>query len=299
MDAVPFMPEMLRHVGKRFRVTRRVEKICDTIAATGSRRMTDTVYLEDLRCDGSGHDGCQAGCRIYWKEAWLRRIEAEPETSVPPTGTGGLAALEQLAVAGTRTHRERDGETAEVWRCQATEALKASTPLKVRNLGQYGRELTSHNYRLLRFVPLLIRAFFMEIADRTRLMPPLPLKGDGAKSAPAETLNLRPGDVVKVRSAEEIARTLDRNGFNRGLSFDREMLPYCGRTCVVRDRVNRIIDDKTGRMLEISTDALILEGVVCGGVRSAGRWFCPREIYAFWREAWLVRADDASTSQLG
>ncbi len=53
LDAVPFMPEMLRHVGKRFTVTRRVEKICDTIANTGSRRMTDTVYLEDLRCDGS------------------------------------------------------------------------------------------------------------------------------------------------------------------------------------------------------------------------------------------------------
>ena len=77
LDAMPFMPEMLQYVGRRFTVSRRVEKICDTIAATGSRRMRDTVYLEDLRCDGSGHGGCQAGCRIYWKEAWLRRVDGD------------------------------------------------------------------------------------------------------------------------------------------------------------------------------------------------------------------------------
>ena len=40
-----------------------------------SRRLRDAVLLEDLRCDGSGHGGCQAGCRIYWKESWLRRVQ--------------------------------------------------------------------------------------------------------------------------------------------------------------------------------------------------------------------------------
>ena len=75
LDDMLFMPEMRQYVGRRFTVSRRVEKICDTIAATGSRRVYDTVYLEDLRCDGSGHGGCQAGCRIYWKEAWLRRVD--------------------------------------------------------------------------------------------------------------------------------------------------------------------------------------------------------------------------------
>jgi hypothetical protein len=35
---------------------------------------------------------------------------------------------------------------------------------------------------------------------------------------------------LQVRSPAEIAATLDENGLNRGLSFDREMLPYCGRT---------------------------------------------------------------------
>src|SRR4051795_288261 len=77
LDAVPFMPEMLQYIGERFTVSKRVEKICDTICPIGSRRMRDTVFLEELRCDGSGHGGCQAECRIYWKEAWLTKVEDE------------------------------------------------------------------------------------------------------------------------------------------------------------------------------------------------------------------------------
>src|SRR4051794_41226885 len=82
---MPFMGEMLRHTGKRYTVSRRVDKICDTVAATGSRRMRATVYLEDLRCDGSAHGGCQAGCKLYWKEAWLRRVDGATEASTEET----------------------------------------------------------------------------------------------------------------------------------------------------------------------------------------------------------------------
>ncbi len=126
------MPEMLRHAGRRYTVTRRVDKICDTIAATGSRRMHATVYLEDLRCDGSGHGGCQAGCKLYWKEAWLRRVDNDSGAVNPSDGS--VAKLEHLAQAGTRTVREVGGERSEVWRCQATEAFNATEPLKTSNL---------------------------------------------------------------------------------------------------------------------------------------------------------------------
>jgi hypothetical protein len=106
-------------------------------------------------------------------------------------------------------------------------------------------------------------------------------------------LNLQPGDFVQVRSRNEIVPTLDKNGRNRGLSFDREMLPYCGGTYRVKDRVQRIIDERTGRMIHISRDCLILEDVVCSGERSVGRLFCPRQIYPYWREAWLRQVDEA------
>ena len=57
VDHVPFMPEMLQHVGSRFRVAQRAEKICDLVGPGGSRRMRDTVFLENLRCDGASPTG--------------------------------------------------------------------------------------------------------------------------------------------------------------------------------------------------------------------------------------------------
>jgi hypothetical protein len=295
LDNMPFMPEMLAHAGRRYRVTRRVDKICNTIDLTGSRRMRATVYLEDLRCDGSGHGGCQAGCKLYWKEAWLRRVKGD---SVAIGGDGDNdSRLERLARAGTRT--VRDGGAAEVWRCQATEALKASEPLRVSNVQQYWRELTNGNFGFFRFIVLAMRALVMEIAGRVGLLKPLPLSGPGGGPVSAEPLNLQPGELVQVRTPNEIAATLDETGLNRGLSFDREMLPYCGRMFRVRDKVHRIIDDKTGRMLTIPRDCIILDGVVCSGERSIGRWFCPREIYPFWRESWLRRVEESDRTRAG
>jgi hypothetical protein len=283
LDGMPFMPEMAAHVGRRYTVSRRVDKICNTVDATGSRRMYDTVYLEDLRCDGSGHGGCQAGCRIYWKEAWLRRVDGQSGTADP--SDNGIAELGRLAGASTRTARELKGERVEAWRCQATDALKFSERLKTSNLAQYWREFRSGNFTPFRFIRLLVRGFVMEVARRTGLLKALPLHGRGA--APPSELGLRPGDLVQVRPPDEIESTLDEKGFNRGLSFDREMLPYCGRTVRVKDTVDRIIDEKTGRMLKIPKDSLILEGAVCSGERTPGCWFCPREIHSFWRESWV------------
>jgi hypothetical protein len=319
LDNMPFMPEMIRHAGRRYTVTRRVDKICDTIAATGSRRMHDTVYLDDLRCDGSDHGGCQAGCKLYWKEAWLKRVESESgavdSESACVGASDGADDLERVAEAGARVVAEAaeaqtdleqvDGQRRERWRCQATEAFNASHQLKTSNLSQYWRELRNGNFGPLRFVRLLARAFVMELASRVGLLNPLPLHGPGPASepaaangaGPAKPLDIRPGELVRVRSPEEIAATLDDEGLNRGLSFDREMLPYCERTVRVMDRVQRIIDDRTGRMLKIPKDCLILEGAVCSGERSAGRWFCPRQIHSFWREAWVSRVDAAGATE--
>ena len=296
LDRMPFMPEMLQYAGRRYTVTRRVDKICDTIAATGSRRMRDTVYLDDLRCDGSGHGGCQAGCLIYWKEAWLRRVDVHAGAA-PASDPNATAELERVAQAGTRTVREEGAD--EVWRCQATDAFKASEPLKTSNPTQYWREMTNGNFGLLRFIRLMLRAVVMEAWFRLGRLKPLPLRGPATGPAATEPLDLQPGERVRVRSPEDIAATLDETGHNRRLSFDREMLPFCGRTFHVKDRVNRIIDDRTGRMMNISKDCIILDGTVCSGERSTGRWFCPRQIHAYWREAWLERVEDPVVTESG
>src|SRR5262245_33341303 len=99
LDGLPFMVEMVRFCGQRFLVDKRADKICDTIGYTGSRCLPDTVLLGDLRCDGAEHGGCQAECRYFWKEAWLRRSEGP--VSMPAEDQAAAAALrERVARAG-------------------------------------------------------------------------------------------------------------------------------------------------------------------------------------------------------
>ena len=54
---------------------------------------------------------------------------------------------------------------------------------------------------------------------------------------------------MRVRSPEEIGKTLNSQGGPSGLLFTHEMVPYCGMTFRVRSRVDRLIDESTGRML--------------------------------------------------
>src|SRR4029453_4446308 len=68
LKALPFMPEMLKYSGSRFRVSRRAIKLCDTIDSTGMHRMYVTVHLEGLRCDGSAHGGCPGGGPPCWTQ---------------------------------------------------------------------------------------------------------------------------------------------------------------------------------------------------------------------------------------
>src|SRR5260370_34771077 len=85
LDGLPFMPEMLAFCGRRLRVSKRADNTC---ALGQPRRIERTVHLEQLRCDGSSHRGCEAGCLLLWKEAWLRCATDDPEVSSPVTADG-------------------------------------------------------------------------------------------------------------------------------------------------------------------------------------------------------------------
>ena len=43
-----------------------------------------------VRCDGSAHDGCQAGCLLFWKLAWLKAADAPADTLSIPSSSGYL-----------------------------------------------------------------------------------------------------------------------------------------------------------------------------------------------------------------
>ena len=53
-------------------------------------------------------------------------------------------------------------------------------------------------------------------------------------------------------------------------------------------RVERIIDEKSGRMLRFKNPCIVLDDVTCPG---AYHRQCPRGIYQYWREIWLERVE--------
>ena len=64
------------------------------------------------------------------------------------------------------------------------------------------------------------------------------------------------------------------------------MTKYCGRTVQVLRRVDRIVEEPTGRMIPMKTPWVILTGGIC---TAAYHRSCPRAIFAYWRETWLER----------
>ena len=296
LEGMPFMPEMLQYCGGTFRVSRRADKTC---AGDGVlRRMHGTVHLANLRCDGSGHDGCEAACLLFWKEAWLERVETADELPKPVPG-GDESRLRDVLSDVTKIETDPT-----VYRCQATEIPSSSNPLRFREVDQYVGD--ARNWGLAKVMRgLLVMAFNLWQTVSKRHLPRWLLIAEGrsypflsgphpvAKGAtPSATLDLQPGELVRIKSKREIEATLDRNLHNRGLGFDPEMVPYCGRTARVRARVNRIVDEHTGRIIEIKSDCIMLEGIVCSADYHR---FCPRGIYSYWREIWLERVEESAT----
>jgi hypothetical protein len=307
LDGLPFMPEMLGFCGRRYRVRARAHKACDTIDWQQYRRMESAVHLEDLRCDGSAHGGCQAGCLIFWREAWLRRVEPEqdaaPEsrtTSEQTPGTDAAGASKEALFAATQIGTNEAGEA--LFSCQATEVLSASKGLlSWWEPSQYVEDVTSGNSTVWRVVRALLVGLFNRFQQaNARFLPRFCLIRDCKRypfiegkatsgATPTGSLGLQPGEIVEIKSREEIFATLDENDKTQGLRFDSEMLQYCGRRARVLRRIENIIDEKARRMLTIRRDTVILDGVICRGDYHRS---CPRAIYPYWREAWLRRVED-------
>lgn len=301
LDNLPFMPEMLRMCGQRFRVHKVAHKLCDTISGSGMRRMERAVHLAGARCDGSAHGGCQTACSLYWKEAWLKRVEpGTPQTEPAETGEARPSRrLLPLLEANSRKEPGPDGE--ERYSCQATELLRAApTCLPLKDMRQYVMDVRSGNAGVF----AVLRAFLVGLFNRyqkasKRILPRWLwirggmrwgwLKGRAGAKTPVVELGLQPGELVRIKSKEEILETLNDDLLNRGMGFEEEMSRYCGRTARVRARVDRCLDEKTGRMLRMKTACIILDDIVCGGVYNLN---CPREFVPFWREIWLERVEE-------
>lgn len=303
---LPLMPEMLAFAGRRFRVSAVAHKTCDTVNKTGGRAVDDVVHLDDLRCDGSAHGGCQATCLLFWHTAWLRPVPG-PTAVADDVAAPAAAADPGRLAAGARRQRE-DGAT--IYRCQATTLPQWTRPLAWWDARQYWRDVRSGNVSAWRALTTLFLAGVFKLRrlpvgyrlwcwtyDRLhRVLKGAPdPHGSGAipsgSPTPDRRTDLAPGELVQINSKEAIFATVNHQCRNRGLQVDEEMTRYCGGRYRVRSRVTQIINESTGEMMHFSNPCIVLEGVDCLGEYADRRLLCPRRITTYWREIWLERVD--------
>jgi hypothetical protein len=320
MEGLPFMPQMFQYCGKRFKVYKRAHKTCDTVFPVRGRRLSDSVHL-DLRCNGEAYGGCQAACLIFWKTAWLKPAtqngtpivlssRSEPLQTEPPVISASCTEADVCAGTITGDPKATDGPR---YICQATQLPYFTTTLCWWDIRQYLEDFTSGNVTFGRFLRGLIYASYNNLINSGigvgRLLRwlydsfqslyggiPYPRRSGTIpvdQPTPQCTLNLQPGELVRVKSYKEILATLNTKNMNRGLYFDAEAVPYCGGTYRVWSRVNKYIDEKTGKLILMKNSSILLEGGWCRSRYSECRMFCPRSIYTWWREIWLERVSES------
>ena len=277
LERLPFMPEMVDYCGQRFRVSKRVVKTCYYGLSTGMRKFPaeDVVILEGVRCAGDAHDGCQKACNIFWREAWLRRVDLPQGPRVVPVD-GGKPQLRS---------RLKTKSGPDTYFCQASEILNATHALsRVARLWRCVAEVRSGNCGVVEMGRRIGVWLFWK--TREALLGPY---GRGTnKSTPTETLELQSGEWVEVKPMPGITETLNEKSHNRGLYFTPAMRRLCGEPYRVERRLDKIIVDGTG-VMRTMRNTVFLEGSLCGCpcVAFGG---CPRGEHAYWREIWLRRA---------
>lgn len=311
LEGLPFMPQMVPLCGKRFQVSKRAHKFCDF--GPDARRMTDAVFLDDIRCDGATYGGCEMDCLIVWKTAWLQPSSAAADVPEPAMDHARSEALHTLALAGTRRPEVGAAAGSERFACQATELPVATTAQSVWDYRQYIEDYRSGNASLTEIVTVLFLFLYEKVATsglglgwfmrsawdlmhRISGSVPYPYrkgKLPNKSRTPTTDLGIRPGEFVRIKTYDEVLQTVTEDLSNRGMNFAPEMVQYCGKSFRVSRRLSRIMNERTGHILELKNQCLVLEGAGCPA-HFARPLLCPRGMSPYWREIWLERVDKAA-----
>jgi hypothetical protein len=119
-DGLPFMPEMVHYCGKRFRLSSQVRKSCVECRISGRTiidirefRGNEPIWvIENLRCTGAAHDGCERGCLLFWKSSWLTKVPSKSQPQEPKLSEAEAHSL----LASLKTKK-----APETYLCQSTE----------------------------------------------------------------------------------------------------------------------------------------------------------------------------------
>jgi hypothetical protein len=102
---------------------------------------------------------------------------------------------------------------------------------------------------------------------------------------------MRPGDMVRVRSKQEIQSMLDPWGKYKGCLFVGRMYEYCDKTYPIFKEVDFFYDEAKQKMCKCK-DIVLLNGVLCNGRQKLYLEDCDRSCFYFWHKDWLEKVED-------
>src|SRR5258708_40006056 len=253
IDALPFMPEMFQFCGQRFQVYKRADKTCDTVDKTGGLRLRNTVHLKELRCDGSAHGGCEAGCLMFWREAWLKRGGDDQAGAWKGVATGAQAG--QCTAQDVMRAAVVDA-SQQIFRCQITRLKAFTEPLRWWDIRQYVRDVATNGVRVGRLVRAFLFSCYRELTElgigyrallalydwfqARRGGVPFPLRSGTCAKTPTAVLSLQPGELVRIKSYPGILRPFGRTNRNLGFGLTRRWFSIVGGAFVLA-QLGRVI----------------------------------------------------------
>jgi len=113
------------------------------------------------------------------------------------------------------------------------------------------------------------------------------LDDKGVRVEPVDDVDLEVGSIVRVKSLDDIAKTLDEHRRLDGCLFARQMEAFQGRQYKIIKVVRGIFDERLCKMYESKSVLYILEGLICDGDVECFSHRCDRSCYFFWHPRWL------------
>jgi len=97
------------------------------------------------------------------------------------------------------------------------------------------------------------------------------------------------GDVIRIRSKENISKSLDYINKLEGCLFMEQMWKYCDSKFIVIKVVNNFFDEHKYKMFKTHSPLYILDGLICNGVVDTFDHRCDHSCYFLWHEKWLEK----------
>ena len=199
-----------------------------------------------------------------------------PSPSTPAIPDDAYSELEELV--GRNVESKASTADEPIFRCQATDWFGASKAVGWWNVRSFLNEWSCGNVGFWRFSTTMTRIVLGEIGRRLHLIP---------RQTTCRTIrrpNRRDATAARARAghvgsdplqAGDRADTRRRRAEQGPVVRSFRDAPLLWQDLSVKSRVERFVDENTGKLVQLKSDCYILDGVVCSGRPELGQVVLP------------------------